>query len=382
MVAKKNSRYETKAQQHKRQQNDAKRKQIKRKQENKIQRKNRLNKKKNENKKQRLKETINQKSKRLKIEKEKLAVKKQNNKNEMLNAAFNYDKNCNYKLYEHTYIGKMNHVCEYCRALKFQKETKSMCCSNGKVSLMPMKAPPEPLLEYISGDSSTSKHFIQNIRKYNSSFQMTSFGATKIFKEGFMPTFKVQGQIYHNIGSLMPIEKNTEKFLQIYFMGDSEKEKSKRLEYSNELRHEIISNLQEILHKHNKLVKIFKYAIEKLPEKEYQIVLKADKIPDGYHKKRFNEPLVDEIAVIMVGDECDGRDIIINERNGTLQRVRESHRSYDALQYPIIFWNGEDGYHFNITQTNSTKKVIKKSLEYNFNHQKYINQKKFSFINE
>ncbi|KAE9541875.1 hypothetical protein AGLY_003866 [Aphis glycines] len=32
------------------------------------------------------------------------------------------------------------------------------------------------------------------IRKYNGCFQMTSFGAKKIVTEGFMPTFKVQGQ--------------------------------------------------------------------------------------------------------------------------------------------------------------------------------------------
>lgn len=28
--------------------------------------------------------------------------------------------------------------------------------------------------------------------------------------------------------------------------------------------------------------------------------------------------------------------------------MSETHRSYDALQYPIFFWQGEDGYHFSI----------------------------------
>ena len=28
----------------------------------------------------------------------------------------------------------------------------------------------------------------------------------------------------------------------------------------------------------------------------------------------------------------------------------DTHRSYDALQYPLIFWQGEDGYHFHIMQ--------------------------------
>lgn len=54
----------------------------------------------------------------------------------------------------------------------------------------------------------------------------------------------------------------------------------------------------------------------------------------------------------MVGTDFDRRDIIINRRNANLQRVTETHRSYDALQYPILFWQGEDGYHFHWMQIN------------------------------
>ncbi|CAH0555040.1 unnamed protein product [Brassicogethes aeneus] len=35
-----------------------------------------------------------------------------------------------------------------------------------------------------------------------------------------------------------------------------------------------------------------------------------------------------------------------------LTLVLETHRSYDALQYPILFWQGEDEYHFNIKLRN------------------------------
>jgi len=70
----------------------------------------------------------------------------------------------------------------------------------------------------------------------------------------------------------------------------------------------------------------------------------------------------------VVGTEFDRRDIIIQRQNTNLQRVSETHRSYDALQYPILFWQGEDGYHFNVMQINSvtgaatTKKVS--SMDY------------------
>ncbi len=35
-----------------------------------------------------------------------------------------------------------------------------------------------------------------------------------------MPTFKVQGQVYHTIGSVLPITGEEAKFLQIYSIGD------------------------------------------------------------------------------------------------------------------------------------------------------------------
>ena len=40
-----------------------------------------------------------------------------------------------------------------------------------------------------------------------------------------------------------------------------------------------------------------------------------------------------------------------------MQRFAKTHRSYDALQYPLIFLQGEDGYHFNIQQIDPTTGV-------------------------
>ena len=39
-------------------------------------------------------------------------------------------------------IGKMEHVCEHCNALKFKKETGSTCCGSGKVRLTAFPTPP------------------------------------------------------------------------------------------------------------------------------------------------------------------------------------------------------------------------------------------------
>jgi hypothetical protein len=51
---------------------------------------------------------------------------------------------------------------------------------------------------------------------------MTSFGANEIAEENFMPSFKIQGQVHPLIGSLLPEIGNNVKFLQIYFMSESD----------------------------------------------------------------------------------------------------------------------------------------------------------------
>ncbi|CAH1114924.1 unnamed protein product [Psylliodes chrysocephalus] len=92
--------------------------------------------------------------------------------------AFHYD--CKKKYIEHpnVIIGKMDTICKYCNERKFQGETAGMCWSNGKVNLPPLNIPPPELLAYMNGETPDSNHFLQNIRRYNCCFQMTSFGAT------------------------------------------------------------------------------------------------------------------------------------------------------------------------------------------------------------
>lgn len=107
----------------------------------------------------------------------------------MMRAAFNYNSQIDYSMYG--YIGMMDAICPHCDAANFPGETPGICCANGKVRLPALETPPEPLYSFIFGTSQASKHFLSHIQQYNSAFQMTSFGATKIIRDNFMPTFKV-----------------------------------------------------------------------------------------------------------------------------------------------------------------------------------------------
>lgn len=144
---------------------------------------------------------------------------------------------------------------------------------------------------------------------------MTSFGATKVINyEGFMPTFKVQGQVYHLIGSLLPPPNENSKFLQIYFMGNNDLEIEKRCEIINGIDRDVVSDLQYMFHKHIELIKIFKTSLERMPSDNYQIIMKADKNPINEHKGRYNKPTVNEVAIVIVGTEFESRDIVIEKK--------------------------------------------------------------------
>ncbi|GBN62105.1 hypothetical protein AVEN_108897-1, partial [Araneus ventricosus] len=55
---------------------------------------------------------------------------------------------------------------------------------------------------------------------------MTSFGTSlpMLDSTGFMPTFRIQGQVYQKPGSLMSLPNEEAKFLQKYFLGNEEAE--------------------------------------------------------------------------------------------------------------------------------------------------------------
>ena len=174
----------------------------------------------------------------------------------------------------------MSKICPYCKALTFNGETMEMCCASGKVKLLLLAAPPEPLKTFLTGTTSESKcFFLSQIRKYNSCFQMTSFGAQIENPGQFMSTFKVKGQIYHRAGSLLPFSGENHKFLQLYFISHRNSELNARCEISPKVERTIVSQLQHLFHENNNLVHLFKTAIDLMPTDTHKIVISADKTP-------------------------------------------------------------------------------------------------------
>jgi len=117
----------------------------------------------------------------------------------------------------------------------------------GNVQLEPFPRP-QPFLEHLyEGIDSDSKHFLANIRKYNSAFQMTSFGCNEIRMPGFNPSYRVQGQIYHCIGSLVPSTDESPKFCQIYFTDNQESQVATRCQIVGGLRPDNANHYMQLL---------------------------------------------------------------------------------------------------------------------------------------
>ncbi|UYV70662.1 hypothetical protein LAZ67_8000195 [Cordylochernes scorpioides] len=124
----------------------------------------------------------------------------------------------------------------------------------------------------------------------------------------------------------LAIVESVDKF-RIYFMDNVEEEIDRRCAFSEATRRAIIAELQTLFHEHNCLVRDFKSAVENVRADDMKFIIRADKTPTNEHERRFNAPMTPEVAAVIVGTEIARRDIVICRRDGTKQRVAETHRS-------------------------------------------------------
>jgi len=120
---------------------------------------------------------------------------------------------------------------------------------------------------------------------------------------------------------------------------------------SKNIRQFIIENLIRMLDKTNNLVKIFRtirdrYQQDEIPSMKLRLIEQRNT-----DSNQYNLPTSNDIAALIVGDIGEheqGRDIIIQDRTDSLQRITKLHPCYMALQYPLLFPYGEDGYTINL----------------------------------
>ncbi|CAH9052724.1 unnamed protein product, partial [Cuscuta europaea] len=204
--------------------------------------------------------------------------------------------------------------CEYCGALFWhaervkrnsvkQRPKFSMCCNQGNVVLPKMQKPPNLLYDLIFGNDERNRHFLENIRSYNSMFSFTSMGGKvdkEVNKGGTLPIFRLNGQNYHRIGSLLPTDGNQPKFLQKYLSDPSEeitfRIASVRCDGGTSLHDTLVTELKDMLDTYNVYAQSFRMARDRFNESNstsLKMKLTGKRNSEG---RTYNTPTVSEVA--------------------------------------------------------------------------------------
>ena len=203
--------------------------------------------------------------------------------------------------------------------------------------------------------------FLANIRKYNAAFSFISFNATsdKNLSKSNVYTLRIQGQIHHHIGPLLPYNQRNPVNAQVYF--NDENHVNNRQNYSSGLDAFILMRLQAMLNDDcaNPFVLQFKRAAtiyKQNPHADIQIRIVTNKDVD---RRRYNQPTAQEVAVIIPGfgesDHSNEREVLVFEKNGYVKKINTNHAAYDPLMYPLIFPSGQLGWAPNTILLNDNK---------------------------
>ena len=271
------------------------------------------------------------------------------------------------------YIGAMDVRCQYCGALRFEREQLN-CCHNGKVSLPPLQEYPEILRLLFYADNAEGSNFRRNIRNYNSAFAFASFGANIRPPPGRGPyCFRLQGQTYHYASNLHANNLVERRYGQLYIIETDEaiQTRANALENANCL----VSVFQKISESMNNNPYAAAYHNMRDIEQQEQLRAEIENMPPrqvtmhfipGPDRRRYNNPTGNEVAAIFVGD--DGappihRDIVVYPIGQQRERIAYISCHLDPMVYPLLFPNGEPGWHIDMPhvehrQTRVRNKVI------------------------
>lgn len=267
-------------------------------------------------------------------------------------------------------LGRPTYKCGNCQAIMWYEErnkntksssehTFSSCCQDGKILLPRLLHPPEPLRTLLAYDTTATSKFREQIRTYNSMFCFTSFGARidhAINTGRSLYTFRISGQNYHRIGSMLPVEGDQPRYAQLYFFDTQNELRNRKYALCGDgggdekIDNAIVAALIAMLNEHSAVAQAFRMARDWCEENNSNSC-ELRLLGQITNATQYNRPNVSEVAVLVTndfGDNSDPRDIVVSTKNGALRRISELHQLYMALQYPILFPYGEVGFHESI----------------------------------
>ena len=181
----------------------------------------------------------------------------------------------------------MDRVCPHCGALHWLLERSTgsgssnanplftMCCNRGDIELPPVAPPPEQLSSFFTLATPQADRFRQHIRQYNAALAFTSLGVEvdNTINEGGggPPTFRIHGELCHQLGSLLPRNGNRPVYAQLYIY-DPHEALEHRMQRNATLDPIIMECLQTLILTHHRWARIFKQALDVFKESQCENV--------------------------------------------------------------------------------------------------------------
>jgi hypothetical protein len=138
----------------------------------------------------------------------------------------------------------------------------SLCCENGKVLLPNLPATLQKLEILLTSKESSAVKFRDQIRMYNLVLAFISLSAKvdESVTRGPGPySFRIQGELYHKIGSLCPAEGQRPQFAQLY-IHDTKRKHQNRHAIMPLLDPTTLDWLLTMMYNINPYVEVFKMA--------------------------------------------------------------------------------------------------------------------------
>ena len=282
------------------------------------------------------------------------------------------------KTQEH-YCGKMNYVCPHCGAKLYKAEVGEgsnkweICCKKGKIKLKQNLAPPLELKKLFTGSSELSKFFQHHIQRLNSAMALS---CSTLKSKHYQGKFILSGRVYHSVPQvLLPDSEDVPVKAQIYTW-DPEHELEYRLNpsYMESIRNDprtrqLLKKLQDILHEHNWLVKLYKniysdYIENNIELKELHLKVHSninDKTNLGHYKTFVKPSKNSKIATLLKLPDLSERKkshlsfTVTTKKNDKNGMLNETHGLCDAFCFPLFYPYGETSYQAGLTNSNGDK---------------------------
>ncbi|KAH9042406.1 hypothetical protein EDB84DRAFT_1576635 [Lactarius hengduanensis] len=192
------------------------------------------------------------------------------------------------------YLGRMDSECRFCCALHWVAERRvgspvsnpqyGSCCLRGKVQIDFVARLPDVLYGLYSSDSAQAKEFRLHLRRYNKVFAFTSTGGSgrldgTMFNGRGPPSYKIQGEVFHQIGPLSPEENQAPLYSQLYIYNPADA-LERRNDNNRVTRPATMSLLQDVILSYHPFIEVYKQAQELLTSTDLpEYYLKLDFLP-------------------------------------------------------------------------------------------------------